>query len=101
MCELLILHDLHQVNSVDWQSGYPAVTLFILNEWWFQVVEDDSEDMREEEIEDDKDDEKNNEENNGKNSPRVLDTDELMEVFRSFPLKTSNKTGIRTFGLVS
>lgn len=64
------------------------------------VVEDDSEDMREEEIEDDKDDEKNNEENNGKNSPRVLDTDELMEVFRSFPLKTSNKTGIRTFGLV-
>lgn len=50
-----------------------------------------------EEIEDDE----NIGKNNGKNSPRVLDTDELMEVFRSFPLKTCNKTGIRTFGLVS
>lgn len=56
---------------------------------------EDSETMTEE-IEDDE----NIGKNNGKNSPRVLDTDELMEVFRSFPLKTCNKTGIRTFGLV-
>lgn len=37
----------------------------------------------------------------GKNSSKVLNVDELTELLNAFPLKCSNTTGIRTFGLVS
>lgn len=36
----------------------------------------------------------------GKNSSKVLNVDELTELLNTFPLKCSNATGIRTFGLV-